>query len=155
MNNRYSIEFDSVGKRYRLDRVGTGTLSHYLNRWWCGVPKEGIRQYEPGNAAEVIANKVIDFIQTGRTDWTCPPNWLYTEKECILFVFLFEKQLSCALKRNTALSLVVPSTGMGFYINIDRAEWKEFITWKLCFLHTQNGRNRRNSKSFSISLYYA
>ncbi len=29
-----AIEFDSVGKMYRLGRVGTGTLSHDLNRWW-------------------------------------------------------------------------------------------------------------------------
>ncbi len=29
-----SIEFQNVGKMYRLGRVGTGTLSHDLNRWW-------------------------------------------------------------------------------------------------------------------------
>ena len=29
-----AIEFDSVGKQYRLGRVGTGTLSDDLNRWW-------------------------------------------------------------------------------------------------------------------------
>ena len=29
-----AIEFDNVGKMYRLGRVGTGTLSHDLNRWW-------------------------------------------------------------------------------------------------------------------------
>ena len=29
-----AIEFDGVGKQYRLGRVGTGTLSHDLNRWW-------------------------------------------------------------------------------------------------------------------------
>lgn len=29
-----AIEFDNVGKQYRLGRVGTGTLSHDLNRWW-------------------------------------------------------------------------------------------------------------------------
>ncbi len=28
------IEFHNVGKMYRLGRVGTGTLSHDLNRWW-------------------------------------------------------------------------------------------------------------------------
>lgn len=28
------IEFENVGKMYRLGRVGTGTLSHDLNRWW-------------------------------------------------------------------------------------------------------------------------
>lgn len=29
-----AITFDNVGKMYRLGRVGTGTLSHDLNRWW-------------------------------------------------------------------------------------------------------------------------
>ena len=29
-----SIQFDHVGKLYRLGTVGTGTLSHDLNRWW-------------------------------------------------------------------------------------------------------------------------
>ena len=32
--NNIAIEFDNVGKQYRLGRVGTGTLSHDLNRWW-------------------------------------------------------------------------------------------------------------------------
>ena len=29
-----AIEFDQVGKLYHLGTVGTGTLSHDLNRWW-------------------------------------------------------------------------------------------------------------------------
>lgn len=29
-----TIQFDNVGKLYRLGTVGTGTLSHDLNRWW-------------------------------------------------------------------------------------------------------------------------
>lgn len=29
-----AIEFDHVGKLYRLKSVGSGTLSHDLNRWW-------------------------------------------------------------------------------------------------------------------------
>ena len=29
-----AIQFDKVGKLYRLGTVGTGTLSHDLNRWW-------------------------------------------------------------------------------------------------------------------------
>ena len=29
-----AIEFENVGKLYRLGTVGTGTLSHDLNRWW-------------------------------------------------------------------------------------------------------------------------
>ena len=29
-----AIEFNHVGKQYRLGLVSTGTLSHDLNRWW-------------------------------------------------------------------------------------------------------------------------
>ena len=29
-----AIQFDNVGKLYHLGNVGTGTLSHDLNRWW-------------------------------------------------------------------------------------------------------------------------
>lgn len=32
--NNIAIQFDNVGKLYRLGQVGTGTLSHDLNRWW-------------------------------------------------------------------------------------------------------------------------
>lgn len=31
------IEFDNVGKQYILGSIGTGTLSHDLNRWWAKV----------------------------------------------------------------------------------------------------------------------
>lgn len=34
MDNNIAIEFQQVSKQYRLGRVGTGTLSHDLNRWW-------------------------------------------------------------------------------------------------------------------------
>ena len=34
MDKKYAIEFDNVGKLYRLGLVGTGTLSHDLNRWF-------------------------------------------------------------------------------------------------------------------------
>ena len=29
------IKVESLSKQYRLGTVGTGTLSHDLNRWWC------------------------------------------------------------------------------------------------------------------------
>lgn len=33
MNQNIAIEFENVGKQYRLGRIGTGTLAHDLNRW--------------------------------------------------------------------------------------------------------------------------
>ena len=32
-----AIEFSHVGKQYRLGTIGTGTISHDLNRWWARV----------------------------------------------------------------------------------------------------------------------
>lgn len=32
--NKIAIQFDHVGKLYQLGTVGTGTLSHDINRWW-------------------------------------------------------------------------------------------------------------------------
>ena len=34
MDKKYAIEFDNVGKQYRLGLVGTGSLQHDINRWW-------------------------------------------------------------------------------------------------------------------------
>ena len=33
-NNDIAIQFDQVGKLYKLGLVSTGTLSHDLNLWW-------------------------------------------------------------------------------------------------------------------------
>lgn len=33
MRSDIAIEFENVGKQYRLGRIGTGTLAHDLNRW--------------------------------------------------------------------------------------------------------------------------
>lgn len=32
--NDIAIKFDNISKQYRLGSIGTGTLSHDLNRWW-------------------------------------------------------------------------------------------------------------------------
>lgn len=34
MDNNIVIEFQNVGKQYRLGLVGTGSLQHDINRWW-------------------------------------------------------------------------------------------------------------------------
>ena len=34
MDKNIAIEFNNVGKQYRLGLVGTGSLQHDLNRWW-------------------------------------------------------------------------------------------------------------------------
>ena len=37
MTSSTVIEFENVGKQYRLGVIGTGTLSQDLNRWWARV----------------------------------------------------------------------------------------------------------------------
>jgi len=32
--NDTAIKFENISKQYRLGQIGTGTLSHDLNRWW-------------------------------------------------------------------------------------------------------------------------
>lgn len=34
MDKNIAIEFENVGKQYRLGLVGTGSLQHDINRWW-------------------------------------------------------------------------------------------------------------------------
>lgn len=34
MSNNIAISFENISKQYRLGTIGTGTLSHDLNRWW-------------------------------------------------------------------------------------------------------------------------
>lgn len=34
MDKNIAIEFENIGKQYRLGLVSTGTISHDLNRWW-------------------------------------------------------------------------------------------------------------------------
>ena len=29
-----AIKFENISKQYRLGKIGTGTLSHDLKRWW-------------------------------------------------------------------------------------------------------------------------
>ncbi|MDO4497954.1 MAG: ABC transporter ATP-binding protein, partial [Bacteroidales bacterium] len=34
LDSNTAIEFQHVGKQYRLGLVGTGSLQHDINRWW-------------------------------------------------------------------------------------------------------------------------
>lgn len=33
----YAIKFENIGEQYRLGMIGTGTVSHDLNRWWAKI----------------------------------------------------------------------------------------------------------------------
>ena len=30
-----TIQIENISKMYRIGQIGTGTISHDLNRWWC------------------------------------------------------------------------------------------------------------------------
>ena len=69
--NDIAIRFDHVGKLYKLGLVGTGTLSHDLNRWWamniCGKDDPYLKIGEVNDRAHrgesdyVWALRDIDF----------------------------------------------------------------------------------------------
>lgn len=56
MSNQTAIQFDKVGKLYRLGVVGTGTLSHDLNRWWKTAV---LRQEDPYSLIGEVNNRAV------------------------------------------------------------------------------------------------
>ena len=67
---KVAIEFNNIGKQYRLGVIGTGTLSRDLNRWWAlfrGKEDPYLRIGDENNRSQkansdyVWALKDIDF----------------------------------------------------------------------------------------------
>ena len=54
------IQVADLGKRYRLGVVGTGTLSHDLNRWWARVRGRPDPTLRIGQAAAVSRKPLFD-----------------------------------------------------------------------------------------------
>ncbi len=70
MSSNIILKVENVGKQYRLGLVGTGTLSHDLNRWWSSLRGkedpylkvgESNNRSEKGNSDYVWAIKNINF----------------------------------------------------------------------------------------------
>ena len=70
MSSDIILKVDNVGKQYRLGLVGTGTISHDLNRWWnktIGKEDPYLKigetndRSEKGNSDYVWAIKDINF----------------------------------------------------------------------------------------------
>lgn len=70
MSSNIILDIENVSKQYRLGEVGTGTLSHDLNRWWASVRGkedpylkigESNDRTQKGNSDYVWALKDIDF----------------------------------------------------------------------------------------------
>lgn len=70
MNSNVILKVENLGKQYRLGLVGTGTISHDLNRWWSKVRGksdpylkvgESNTRNEKGNSDYVWAIRNINF----------------------------------------------------------------------------------------------
>lgn len=70
MSSEIILKVENVGKQYRLGLVGTGTISHDLNRWWNNIRGkedpylkvgESNNRSEKGNSDYVWAIKNINF----------------------------------------------------------------------------------------------
>ena len=59
------IQVDSISKRYRLGVVGTGTLSHDLNRWWAQLRGQPDPYLKIGQKAESRKQKAEIKAETG------------------------------------------------------------------------------------------
>lgn len=62
MRQDIAIEFENVGKQYRLGRIGTGTLSHDLNRWF---QTSILRREDP----YLMVGEVNDRSKKGNSDY--------------------------------------------------------------------------------------
>jgi lipopolysaccharide transport system ATP-binding protein len=66
MSNDVVIQVDALSKRYRLGVVGTGTLSHDLNRWWAQLRSQpdpylkiGQKAVSPQRAQRKVAEATL------------------------------------------------------------------------------------------------
>lgn len=55
------IEVENISKLYKLGSLGTGTLSHDLNRWWAKMQKK--------EDPDILAGEVNDRTVNGRSDF--------------------------------------------------------------------------------------
>ncbi|MGN0202141.1 MAG: ABC transporter ATP-binding protein [Candidatus Cryptobacteroides sp.] len=62
MKSDIAIEFENVGKQYRLGRIGTGTLAHDLNRW---LKTTVLRQEDP----YLLVGEINDREKKGRSEY--------------------------------------------------------------------------------------
>ena len=64
-----AIKFENISKQYRLGTIGTGTISHDLNRWWARVRgkedpylKIGQENILSGNRRQATGNRQDDSL---------------------------------------------------------------------------------------------
>ncbi|MDU1905361.1 MAG: polysaccharide ABC transporter ATP-binding protein [Dysgonomonas sp.] len=57
-----AIEFENVSKQYRLGTIGTGTLSHDLNRWWHLIRGKEDPYLKVGEVNDRSAKATSDYV---------------------------------------------------------------------------------------------
>lgn len=57
-----AIEFENISKQYRLGTIGTGTLSHDLNRWWHLVRGKEDPYLKVGEVNDRSAKATSDYV---------------------------------------------------------------------------------------------
>ncbi|MNS16496.1 Teichoic acids export ATP-binding protein TagH [compost metagenome] len=61
-NNNIALSIDNLSKQYRLGQVGTGTISHDLNRWWHKVRGKDDPYLKVGEANDRTQKGVSDYV---------------------------------------------------------------------------------------------
>ena len=62
MNNNIILKVENLSKQYRLGTVGTGTLSHDLNRWWASVRGKEDPYLKVGDVNDRSTKATSDYV---------------------------------------------------------------------------------------------
>ena len=60
--NDTAIKFENISKQYRLGQIGTGTLSHDLNRWWSKMRGHGDPYLKVGDTNDRTNKGQSDYV---------------------------------------------------------------------------------------------
>lgn len=62
MSNEIILKAEGISKQYRLGKVGTGTLSHDLNRWWANIRGKEDPYLKVGDVNDRASKGTSDYV---------------------------------------------------------------------------------------------
>lgn len=62
MSNETILKAEGISKQYRLGKVGTGTLSHDLNRWWANIRGKEDPYLKIGDVNDRASKATSDYV---------------------------------------------------------------------------------------------
>lgn len=62
MSNEIILKAEGISKQYRLGKVGTGTLSHDLNRWWANIRGKEDPYLKVGDVNDRSSKATSDYV---------------------------------------------------------------------------------------------